>query len=180
VGETTDQIETHIRETRQHLSANLNELEQKVKSVTDWRQQYQKSPGTFLAVAAGGGLLLAMLTRRPRMNQPAPAESVTPVTPARRLDFAAIRSKVPSELDHSLGDIKSALIGVVTSQAKSVLSKFVPGFEDHLAANAKAAARPAPSNDRDNPRGRYDNRTNGGDQDGSGHEPSGGDYATHQ
>jgi hypothetical protein len=178
VGETTDQIETHIRETRQDLSANLNELEQKVKSVTDWRQQYQKSPGTFLALAAGGGLLLAMLTRRPRAAAPAAA----PIAPAPRLDSAAVRSKVPSEIDHSLGDIKSALIGVVTSQAKSVLSKFVPGFEEHLATNTKDPPRPTPSNGRDNVRGRYETRTNGGsnDQDGTTGQPSGGDYATHQ
>jgi hypothetical protein len=178
VGETTDQIETHIRETRQDLSANLNELEQKVKSVTDWRQQYQKSPGTFLAIAAGGGLLLALLTRRPRAAPPTAA----PIAPALRLDAAPVRSKVPSEIDHSLGDIKSALIGVVTSQAKSVLSKFVPGFEEHLAANAKDPPRPTPNNGRDSARGRFETRTSGGsdDPDGTAGPPSGGDYATHQ
>ena len=174
MGETTDQIETHIRETRQDLSANLNELEQKVKSVTDWRQQYQKSPGTFLAIAAGGGLLLAMLTRRPRASAPTAA----PIAPALRVDSAASRFKVPSEIDHSLRDIRSALIGVVTSQAKNVLSKFVPGFEEHL----KDSPRPAPSNGRDYARGRYETRTNGGadDQDGTAGPQSGGDYATHQ
>jgi hypothetical protein len=161
VGETPDQIETHIRETRQDLSANLNELEQKVKSVTDWRQQYQKSPGTFLAVALGGGLLLAMMTRRPRLPLPQAAA----IAPPPRRD-AAVRSKVPTQFDHTISDIKSALIGVVSSQAKTVLSKLVPGFEEHLAASAKnpppAASSQAPVG------GGYETRANGGD------------YATHQ
>ena len=177
MGETTDQIETHIRETRQDLSANLNELEQKVKSVTDWRQQYQKSPGTFLAVALGGGLLLAMMTRRPRSPYP-PAAAVAPPP---RTDFAAVRPKTPTEFDHTLRDIKSALIGVVSSQAKNVLAKFVPGFEEHLASSAQNPPRAAP-NGRDTVGSRYETRTNGGarSEEDAASQPSGGDYATHQ
>ncbi len=57
MSDTADQIATHIRDTRDDLSANLSELEDKVKSVTDWRQQYQKHPGAFLAVAAGAGFV---------------------------------------------------------------------------------------------------------------------------
>jgi hypothetical protein len=136
VGETSGEIETHIRNARDDLSANLSELEQKVKSVTDWRQQYQKSSGTFLAVAVGAGVLLALLTRGNRTPYVAPGPS--PSTP---------RPRGGTEFDHSIGTIKSALIGVAASKALNLLSQLVPGFQDHLADREKkdrsAESKPA-------------------------------------
>jgi len=55
MGEATSQIEAHIENTRADLGSNLQELEQKVKSVTDWKQHFQKSPMTLLGAAFGGG-----------------------------------------------------------------------------------------------------------------------------
>jgi hypothetical protein len=139
VSETSGEIETHIRNARDDLSANLSELEQKVKTMTDWRQQYQKSSGTFLVVAAGAGVLLALLTRGSRSISVAPGP-----------DASIPRSRRGTELDHSIGTIKSALIGVAASKAISLLAQLLPGFEDHLAdgkkkdrtADAKAASDP--------------------------------------
>jgi hypothetical protein len=125
VGETSGEIETHIRDARDDLSANLSELEQKVKTMTDWRQQYQKSSGTFLAVAAGAGVLLALLTRG---NRSASAPGPIPSIP---------RPRGGTEFDHSIGTIKSALIGVAASKAMSLLSQLLPGFEDHVADREK-------------------------------------------
>jgi hypothetical protein len=125
MGETTGQIESQIRTTRDDLSANLSELEQKVKNVADWRQQFQKSPGTFLAVAAGGGLLLALLTNGRRAPASAPPVASTASTPT------AIK-KAPGELGHALNDIKAALIGTAALHAKDLLSKWIPGFEQQV------------------------------------------------
>jgi hypothetical protein len=125
VSETSGEIETHIRNARDDLSANLSELEQKVKTVTDWRQQYQKSPGTFLALAAGAGVLLALLARGSRS---APTLGPIPSNP---------RSRGGTEFDHSIGTVKSALIGVAASKAISLLAQLLPGFEDHVADREK-------------------------------------------
>jgi len=62
--QTTDQIEAHIETTRENLGANLQELEHKVKSVTDWRRQFRENPMRMLGVAFGGGILLAFLLGR--------------------------------------------------------------------------------------------------------------------
>ena len=62
--QTTDQIEAHIETTRENLGANLQELEQEVKSVTDWRRQFRENPMRMLGVAFGGGILLAFLLGR--------------------------------------------------------------------------------------------------------------------
>jgi len=61
MGEESDQIKKHIEERRQDLGAQLNELEYRVKSATDWRAQVTKQPGKAAAVAFGGGLLLALM-----------------------------------------------------------------------------------------------------------------------
>jgi hypothetical protein len=66
LSETTSQIEAHIRDTRQHLSAHIDELEQKVTSVVDWRQHFKMHTGAFLGAALGTGFLLsrALIGRR--------------------------------------------------------------------------------------------------------------------
>lgn len=132
MGETSDEIESHIRDTREDLSANLGELEQKVKSATDWRRLYQKSPGIFLAAAAGGGLLLALMTRS---RKPAIAPTVTHWVPPP----TAVAKD--SHWHGSIADIRSALIGLAASEARNMLHKWVPGLEQRLAEAADAAQR---------------------------------------
>jgi ElaB/YqjD/DUF883 family membrane-anchored ribosome-binding protein len=67
LGETTREIETHIRNTRQHLSANIDELEQRVKSAVDWRQHYKAHPGAFVGAALGAGFLLSLIGQKRRL-----------------------------------------------------------------------------------------------------------------
>lgn len=65
MGQTASQIENHIEDKRADLSSNLRELEQRVRSATDWREQFQNRPEIFLGVAFGGGLLLAAMLYSP-------------------------------------------------------------------------------------------------------------------
>jgi hypothetical protein len=61
MGETTNQIEGEIAQKRSELSDNLIELKQRAKAAVDWRSQVEKRPGTMLAVAFGGGVVLSAL-----------------------------------------------------------------------------------------------------------------------
>jgi hypothetical protein len=61
MGQTTDQIENEIDQTREELMSNLEELESRVKDVADWRGQFRKHPGAMVAGAAIGGMLLAAM-----------------------------------------------------------------------------------------------------------------------
>ena len=61
MGQTATQIESHIESKRADLTSNLRELENRVRSATDWREQFQNRTGTFLGLAFGGGLLLAAM-----------------------------------------------------------------------------------------------------------------------
>ena len=64
MGETTNQIESYIETKREDLGSNLAELENKVKSITDWREQFRSNPMTMVGVAFGGGILLGIDARR--------------------------------------------------------------------------------------------------------------------
>ena len=63
MGQTTDQIETEIHKAREALRSNFEELENRVKAVTDWRQRFRKSPGTMFTAAFAVGALLATMAR---------------------------------------------------------------------------------------------------------------------
>jgi hypothetical protein len=136
VTETTGEIQTHIRETREDLNANLNELGQKVKSSTDWRHHYEKSPFLFLAAALGGGLLVAHATKGRRYCAPVPQPIAHPEAPASA-------AKEGGQLGASVGVIKDALIGLAATHAKRVLSDLLPGFAQQLDDKEKREEPPA-------------------------------------
>ena len=122
MGETTNQIEAHIESTRGDLGSNLNELERKVKSVTDWKQHFQTSPMTMLGVAFGGGILLATMlggrtSRRRSFSSPEP-HAGTDHQKHRALE--------------TWDNIKGALIGVAATRFKDFVGEVVPGFHEQL------------------------------------------------
>ncbi len=77
---TTEEIGLHIEQTRGALDANITELKQKVNSITDWERHFHNRPGTSLALAFGGGLLLAVFvggrSKRSPSQQPLPGRTV--------------------------------------------------------------------------------------------------------
>lgn len=127
MGQTSDQIESQIETRREDLRSNFVELENKVKSATDWRHQFRNNTGTLLAIAFGGGVVLAQVLGggRPR---------------AYRGGAIAERSSAPrtvsprrAELRQTWDNIQSALIGVAASKIKDTLADFIPGFREQIA-----------------------------------------------
>jgi hypothetical protein len=126
MGKTANQIETHIERTRDNLGSNIQELEQKVKSVTDWKHHFQNNPMTMIGVAFGGGVLLATMlggTQRRRSN-PSP-ERMTEA-PHARVD----RQKHKAQ--ETWDNIKGALIGVAATRFKDFVGEIVPGFSEQF------------------------------------------------
>lgn len=129
MGQTSDQIENQIETRREDLRSNLEELEYKVKSATDWRQQFRNNTGTLLAIAFGGGLLLAGITRRGGRRDYRGRVG----TLAARVERAPRRASPRlQELRQTWDHIQSALIGVVASKVKDTLGEFIPGFRDQI------------------------------------------------
>jgi hypothetical protein len=61
MGETAAEIENEIDHTREALKSNLEELETRVKDVTNWRSLTRKHPGAMVAAALLGGMVVAGL-----------------------------------------------------------------------------------------------------------------------
>ena len=119
---TADEIVSHIQRTRQDLSSNISELENKVKAATDWREHYQSHPMMMVGIAFGTGALLAEMTlggrRRYTYQQGQPnAES---------------RSHSSSGGSEIWGATKMAFTGLIASRLKDVVNEVIPGFREHF------------------------------------------------
>src|SRR5882757_4459768 len=137
MGETTDQIENHIETKREDLHSNLRELENRVKSATDWRQYFQKHTGTMVAAAFGGGVVVSAMLGKRRGAGPSPLASSN----------ARPRGKGMHEVLETWDTIKTALVGVAASKFKGMLGEVVPGFSEHL-AKSEPEGTPKPSEGR--------------------------------
>ena len=128
MGQTTHQIEAHIEDTRKDLGSNLHELEQKVKSVTDWKQHFKSNPMTMLGVAFGGGILLATMwggrkNRRGERGFPSHATGSEPHAGTEQQKHKALET---------WDNIKGALIGVAATRFKDFVGEIVPGFQEQF------------------------------------------------
>src|SRR5690349_22624045 len=126
MGERTDQIENQIENNREDLRSNLQELETRVKTATNWRHYFAEHTGAMIAVAFGGGVLLAAMTRGGSDRAPL-SQSIG----------SSERSRWTTDGKHevleNLDSIKSALIGTAATRFKDILVEVVPGFRAHLA-----------------------------------------------
>jgi Protein of unknown function (DUF3618) len=138
MGERSNQIEREIQATRNNLGENLGELQDRVKSAIDWRVQVEERPGTMLALAFGGGILLSALfpARRVRHTSDSePRRTAAPVNdppPTSRRPVSALDTQT-NEVSETLNAIKGALVGVAISKAREFINELVPGFHQELA-----------------------------------------------
>ena len=131
MGERSDQITRKIEQTRGELGANLNELEHKVRDVTDWRKQVQKSPLTMIGLAFGGGVLLSRVLgggsggRRHYRSRDARANDEV----SSSADASGTKHALNKAAD-TWDNIKGALIGVAAGKVQDFLRDAVPGFHE--------------------------------------------------
>lgn len=130
MGETTDQIEREIRTTRSNLSENLGELQDRIKGAVDWRTQVSERPGTMLALAFGGGIVLsALLPKRSRTrNWPAQRDEAT----NSRAAATAKRASPSTETADTFSALKAALVGAAITKASGYVEELLPGFYDEF------------------------------------------------
>jgi len=141
MGETSDQIERHIQETRNDLGDTFSELEDKVKTAVDWRAQFEQRPGTMLALAFGGGVILSALlpsSRRSRIPHDVGWKSATNRDLTPSLQSATPLTGKPSETRQTVEALAGALVGVAVNRASRFIDSLLPGFEREF-SSAKAA-----------------------------------------
>ena len=140
--ETTAQIETHIERTRDNLGPNLDVLEQRFNSVTDWREYFQRSPMTLVGAAFAGGVVLAMATGNRQLRR---SIGSTPAT----LASATSRAMGPhtGEVVTMLDNLRGGLIGMAASKVKDLVADVLPGFREEFDRRQRSgtATRPEPT-----------------------------------
>jgi hypothetical protein len=133
MGETTNQIQWEIAQKRSELSDNLIELKQRAKAAVDWRAQVEEHPGTMLAVAFGGGIVLSALFSA--LRGPAKVRAERPSGNAVEFDRSAFRTsaqssgKLTTAIQKNLDAVGGALLGIAATQATSILDGILPGFQ---------------------------------------------------
>jgi hypothetical protein len=135
MGQKSDQIERHIRETRNELSENFSELEEKVKSAVDWRTQFEERPGTMLALAFGGGVLLSAIFSSRRSSTRQPSESRWSSEADRDNSRSYSRGsygQASSPTSETWNALKGAIIGAATTKLSGVIEEFLPGFSQEF------------------------------------------------
>ena len=127
MGKTANEIETHIDRTRDDLGSNIQELENKVKSLTDWKHHFKNNPMTMIGVAFGGGVLLAAVLGGEKGH---PRSSSSEKTGQRLRGGEGDRKK--HDALETWDSIKGALIGVAATRVKDFVGEVVPGFNEHF------------------------------------------------
>jgi hypothetical protein len=130
MGESSDQIEEKIQRTREDLRGNLNELEEKVKSVFDWRTQFEKHPLRVLTVALGGGMLLAALLPRGRNGKRRSEYSDASVRSEERRTAEAEPRTRKTERNNKgpLDALKGAFMTATASRIGGFLGQLLEGY----------------------------------------------------
>jgi hypothetical protein len=136
MGEATNQIEWEIARKRSELSDNLIELKQRAKAAVDWRSQVEERPGTMLAVAFGGGIILSALFSA--LRGPAKVYAKRPLGNAIEYDSPISRTsarppgKLASTTRKNLDALGGALLGIVATRTASILEGILPGFQSEF------------------------------------------------
>ena len=147
--QTADQITHNILSKRDDLRSNLEELEGKVKSVTDWRRHFEKHTGTMIVAAFASGALVSILSssRNGRGGtRPLGAAGTTETS-------SGGDSPTRNELLAKWNSMKSALVGVAASRITGYFNQIVPGFHDEL-QKFETRRLQGPDNRLDPPKGR--------------------------
>lgn len=136
MGETSDQIERHIQETRNDLSNNFNELEEKVRTAVDWRAQFEERPGMMLGLAFGGGVLLSALLpslrSRRRSSEPQWDASANHEVPNFSSNSGTQSEDKINRALETWGALKGALVGVAASKLSDFVEDMLPGFKQEF------------------------------------------------
>ncbi|HEY1423112.1 MAG TPA: hypothetical protein VGF20_06655 [Candidatus Acidoferrum sp.] len=152
MGEKSDQIEHEIRQQRNELSGNFDELEQKVKHLVDWRAQFDERPGTMIALAFGGGVLFSALFGRSVVRQRVYSDQRAASAPKREIVSAQASApqasapqmssepkngknadrRVSRETRHNLAAVRDAFVAMALINVSGVIDAVLPGFQNEF------------------------------------------------
>jgi hypothetical protein len=143
MSKTTEQIEAHIHSAQNALRSNLDELENKVKSASDWRRIYARHPGAMAAAAFGAGALLALVSGRRSGSAGQTAPASEPRASADPPPSSGDRR--PDGVVRQIWDpVKEALIGVAVVRATGFVQELLGGSRENQKRKSAAGTGSAP------------------------------------
>ena len=155
MGENTSQIEREIRDRREDLGRNLNELEDKARELTDWRTHYRNHSGLFLSVAFSAGVVLGLSTIPAAHRRERDVEHFEPDTshdpfrtkhaawpgrPAGSSTGTGTVARAMRQVGDTWTEITDALLRTASDRAVQFVSELIPGFREHLDARTRTAS----------------------------------------
>ena len=132
MAESSDELERHIQEIHHDLRDNFGELEDKVKSAVDWRAQFEERPGTMLALAFGGGILLSALLPRGRSPRRTVRDDDRNVKSIRNEPAISGRPRVDDDArsrkrSETWNTLRAAVIGAAAGKLSEFIEELLPG-----------------------------------------------------
>jgi hypothetical protein len=133
--EDQQKLQARIEAEGNNLKQNLEEFEDRVKNILDWKVWYRHNTALAIGGAAAGGILLAFLLPKSDSHEDAALESgefdqmsAVDIGPTR------IRPARESRLHNVLDNSMAAILGVVGDQVQHFMSRAIPGFREHYTA----------------------------------------------
>jgi hypothetical protein len=123
--EAADKIAADIDRTRERLGLNIQELERRVETATDWREQFRTRPHVFLGGAFVAGAVVAATLRRTSVQQASRPQT------AHLGSASDGRVSTQAQAFELWNDIKGALMGVASTQITKYIGDLIPGFDEH-------------------------------------------------
>ena len=133
MGEKPAQIEHEIEIRRERIGRNIQDLQDRVADMKDWRKQFQRRPGAFMGLAFGVGVMVSLMLSNGNSHAGG-SNSRAPLDASPERGSQAPRSQAPRSqaIDHAwqtVENVKSALVGLAASKFTEMLSEAIPGFQ---------------------------------------------------
>ena len=141
MGENTNQIEQEIRQKRNDLGRNLDELGDKAREIADWRTHYRNHSSAFLGAAFGVGVVLGLATVSRRHRTPDYGDFETDLShdpyPSRNAVRRVERgtgtaARALRQVGDTWEQIADALVRTAAVKAIDFVGEFVPGFRENV------------------------------------------------
>lgn len=127
------------------MTADVDELEQRARSMTDWRYHLSERPLAVLGVAAAGGALIGMLTGGSRDEDRKGYQTYAYQRQASNGGDTGVTGWVTGERGPSVAteagkdraaskidEMRSALMALAVTKAEEFLSEALPGFSQEV------------------------------------------------
>ncbi|MEZ4521158.1 MAG: DUF3618 domain-containing protein [Thermomicrobiales bacterium] len=129
-----EEIRDDIQQRRHQMTNDVNELEERAKSLTDWRQQVQDRPLVAAGVALTAGLAIGLMTGGSSdSTRRGSSYGYYQAHDGRQHNGQSFSGEATQAGKHQaatkVDEIRGALMGLAATKAQEFLREAVPGYQ---------------------------------------------------